>query len=48
MAPLTEILDMLRGQAFGAPYLPEGDLEGKTVVVTGANTGLGRECVVHL
>ncbi|KAF2662127.1 NAD(P)-binding protein [Lophiostoma macrostomum CBS 122681] len=39
---------MLTGQAFGTTRLPDIDLTGKTVIVTGANTGLGFECAKHL
>jgi hypothetical protein len=40
---------MLIGQAFGTTWIPsDTDFSGKTVVVTGANTGLGLECVKHL
>jgi hypothetical protein len=48
MAPLSEVVKMLKGQAFGKLTVPDMDLTGKTVVVTGANTGLGFECVKHL
>lgn len=48
MAPLSEIFNMLRGQAFGTTFIPNMDLTGKTIIVTGANTGLGLECVKHL
>jgi retinol dehydrogenase-12 len=48
MAPFTEIAKMLRGQAFGKTYVPDINLAGKTIVVTGANTGLGLECAKHL
>ncbi|KAJ4349511.1 uncharacterized protein N0V89_008127 [Didymosphaeria variabile] len=48
MPPLTEILSMLKGQAFGKTWIPKISLEGKTVIVTGANTGLGLECAKHL
>lgn len=48
MAPLSEVVKMLIGQAFGKLSIPDLDLTGKTVVVTGANTGLGSECVKHL
>ena len=48
MAPLSEVISMLTGQAFGKTWIPDVDLKGKTIVVTGANTGLGLECVKHL
>lgn len=48
MAPLSEVGKMLISQAFGKTYIPNIDLSGKTIVVTGANTGLGLECVKHL
>jgi retinol dehydrogenase-12 len=48
MAPFTEVAKMLRGQAFGKTHVPDMDLTGKTCIVTGANTGLGLECVKHL
>ncbi|KAH6625536.1 hypothetical protein C7974DRAFT_434591 [Boeremia exigua] len=48
MAPLSEIIDMLIGQAFGKLRIPDLNLTGKTIIVTGANTGLGLECVKHL
>jgi retinol dehydrogenase-12 len=39
----------LAGQLFGSTYIPKGvDLSGKTVIVTGANTGIGLECAKHL
>ncbi|KAJ4356971.1 hypothetical protein N0V95_002914 [Ascochyta clinopodiicola] len=43
MAPISEVVKMLIGQAFGSTWIPDVDLSGKTVVVTGANTGLGLE-----
>ena len=48
MAPLGEVCKMLIGQAFGKTWIPDIDFTGKTMVVTGANTGLGLECVKHL
>ncbi|KAF2438161.1 hypothetical protein P171DRAFT_505111 [Karstenula rhodostoma CBS 690.94] len=47
MPPLTEVLAMPRGR-FGRTWVPNLNLEGKTVIVTGANTGLRLECVNHL
>ncbi|KKZ62720.1 hypothetical protein EMCG_02931 [[Emmonsia] crescens] len=35
-------------QAFSQPPLPTVDFTGKTVIVTGANVGLGKEAVKHL
>ncbi|KAL2373979.1 hypothetical protein RJ035_007522 [Blastomyces gilchristii] len=34
-------------QAFSNPPLPTADFTGKTVIVTGANVGLGKEAVKH-
>lgn len=48
MAPLDEVVKMLKGQAFGKLSFPDLDLTGKTMIVTGANTGLGLECVKHM
>jgi retinol dehydrogenase 12 len=38
----------LRGQLFQTPALPKADLTGQTIIVTGANTGLGLEASKHL
>jgi retinol dehydrogenase-12 len=48
MAPFSEIASMLYGQAFGKTHAPNIDLKGQTIVITGANTGLGFECAKHL
>ncbi|KAL2069320.1 hypothetical protein VTL71DRAFT_15658 [Oculimacula yallundae] len=48
MPSLSEIRQYLGGQIFGKPFLPNVDLENKTYVITGANTGLGLECAKHL
>jgi retinol dehydrogenase-12 len=48
MAPISEVLSMLLGQAFGKTTLPDIDFTSKTIVITGANTGLGFECAKHL
>jgi retinol dehydrogenase 12 len=38
----------LRGQLFQTPTLPETDLTGQTIIITGANTGLGLDASKHL
>src|SRR2546423_1350281 len=38
----------LRGQLFQKPTLPKADLTGQTIIVTGANTGLGLDASKHL
>ncbi|KAI9652362.1 MAG: hypothetical protein M1831_006840 [Alyxoria varia] len=43
------LLQFLHGQLIeGVPKLPSTDLTGRTYVVTGANSGLGLDCVKHL
>lgn len=44
----SDILQFMQGQLFQTPQLPNVDFSGKTVVVTGANSGLGLECAKHL
>ena len=44
MGPL---LDELHNQFFTRPPVPTADFAGKTIIVTGANVGLGKEAVKH-
>ncbi|KAM0704951.1 hypothetical protein Q7P35_007738 [Cladosporium inversicolor] len=48
MPAASDILQFMRGQLFQTPQLPKVDFTGKTVIVTGANSGLGFECAKHL
>jgi retinol dehydrogenase-12 len=48
MPAASDILQFMHGQLFQTPQLPKVDFTGKTVVVTGANSGLGFECAKHL
>ena len=48
MPATSDIIQYFRGQLFQMPVLPKVDLSGKTVVITGANTGLGFECAKQL
>ena len=38
----------MRGQLFQTPQLPKTDLSGRTIIVTGANSGLGLDASKHL
>lgn len=42
------ILSFLRDQFKAVPPVVNADIKGKTVVITGANTGLGFEAALHL
>ena len=44
----TDILRMNVGQILQTPQLPQADLSGRTIIITGANTGLGFEAAKHL
>ncbi len=48
MASPAGIFQFLRGQLMQTPPLPTTDLVDRTIIVTGANTGLGLECAKHL
>src|ERR1700748_1736899 len=49
MATSSDLRQFAWRLIFGSTHIPKGaDLSGKTIVVTGANTGLGFECAKHL
>ncbi|KAM0231798.1 hypothetical protein ACHAP5_010954 [Fusarium lateritium] len=48
MPAFVDVCDMLYGQALQRPWLPDKDLSGKTIIVTGSNVGIGFEVVKHL
>lgn len=48
MPTAGDMQQFLGGQTFGSTFLPNVNLLGKTIIVTGANTGLGYACAVHL
>lgn len=49
MATSSDLRQFFWGQISGSTYIPDdADLSSKTVIVTGANTGLGLECAKHL
>ncbi|EME39030.1 hypothetical protein DOTSEDRAFT_160897 [Dothistroma septosporum NZE10] len=48
MPAAGDIIQFMRGQIFGSTELPNTTFSGQTVIVTGANSGLGYECCKHL
>lgn len=48
MPAAGDIIQFMGGQIFGSTKLPNVTFAGQTVVVTGANSGLGYECCKHL
>jgi hypothetical protein len=49
MATFNDIRTFVKGLIFGSTRIPkDADFSGKTVVITGANTGLGFECAKHM
>ena len=48
MPTASDIVQFLRSQAFGSTFVPtDRDLSGQTIIVTGANTGLGLDACKH-
>lgn len=48
MPSIWEVKEFISCQVLQTPKQPSGDLAGQTIVVTGANTGLGLECAKQL
>ncbi|KAI1608542.1 hypothetical protein EDD37DRAFT_653843 [Exophiala viscosa] len=48
MGILGDVIQMNVGQILQTPTVPAVDFTGKTVVITGANTGLGLEAAKHI
>lgn len=48
MPALKDVGNMISRQVFGRPSLPEGDFAGKTIIITGANTGVGFEAAKYM
>lgn len=49
LPPLADISQFFGGQFFGKTNIPEhADFTGKTIIITGANGGLGYEAAKHV
>jgi retinol dehydrogenase 12 len=48
MPALGDIVQFFGGQFFGSTQFPHTDLTGQTMIITGANSGLGFECAKQL
>ena len=48
MGLLGDLIQMNVGQIFQTPNVPTADLSGQTIIITGANSGLGFEAARHL
>ncbi|KAI5367671.1 Putative short-chain dehydrogenase/reductase SDR, NAD(P)-binding domain superfamily [Septoria linicola] len=48
MPAVSDIVQFLRGQLFTSPSLPNTSFAGNTVIITGANQGLGFQCAKQL
>jgi hypothetical protein len=48
MPTFNDIRKFLAANAFGMPTLTTSRLDGKVIIVTGSNTGLGFEAALHL
>lgn len=43
-----DVVNFLAGNAFGRPVLPNVTFAGKTIAITGSNTGLGFDAAAHI
>jgi retinol dehydrogenase-12 len=48
MPAFSDMTQFFGGQFFGKTFVPDIDLSGKIMVITGANVGLGLEAAKHL